>query len=284
MLVAVTHMMMLLALFSAAFFAGLVAVNALKDSLARYQKHYLASSQQQLSDMFMFVDQRALSGLGLGLMVLGGCSALLLGPIGGILLATLGLLSPPLLVSYYQRQRIEALERQLPDALAAVAGAMRSGLTFRQAMAETGNLSPAPMGQELQLFAREVQLGTPLDEALSRLSERTRSNEFGLFVSSAQIALRVGGNLSEILEGLAATLRERFRIEGRIRSLTAQGKLQGVIVGLMPIFVWLGFDFFRPDLTRPMMSHWFGAAMVALVVAMELIGALLIRRIVRIEL
>lgn len=272
-----------IAIAACAFFVGIVAVNAFKDSFERYQQQYLASSIRDLSDMFLFIDRKKLGAIGLGLMMVGAAVGIFLGPVVGVLLAALGLLSPPILVRYYGQQRLDDLEKQLPDTLTAIAGAMRSGLTFRQAVAEAGNLAPTPMSQELGLFAREVQLGTPLDEALSRLAERTGSNEISLFVSSAQIALKVGGNLSEILEGLSTTLRERFRIEGRIRTLTAQGKLQGIIVGVMPIFVWLGFDFFRPDLTRPMMHHWFGFAMVGVIVVMELIGALLIRHIVRIE-
>jgi tight adherence protein B len=86
-----------------------------------------------------------------------------------------------------------------------------------------------------------------------------------------------------MFDTVGATIRERFRIEGRIRSLTAQGRLQGIIMGIMPLIVWLGFDSVRPDLTRPMMQHWFGYAMVALVLVMELLGALFIRRIIAIK-
>ena len=82
-----------------------------------------------------------------------------------------------------------------------------------------------------------------------------------------------------ILRAALAEARERG-----IRTLTAQGKLQGIIIGLMPILVWVGFDFFRPDLTRPMLHHWFGAALIGTVAVMELFGALVIRHIVRIEL
>ena len=93
----------------------------------------------------------------------------------------------------------------------------------------------------------------------------------------------LGGNLAEMLDTLSRTIRERFRIEGRIRSLTAQGKLQGIIMGLMPVLVWLAFDALRPDLTRPMMRHWFGYAMVGTVIVMELLGAFFIRRIIAIR-
>ena len=268
----------------AVFFASVVATQVFARSFGRYQERYLAESLTDLSDMFLFIEARQLGLVGLALMALGASLSLVLGPVVGIVGAALGLLSPPLLVRFYKQRRLENFDKQLPDALQTLAGAMRSGLTFRQAMAETAATSPAPLSQEFALFSREMQLGTSIDDALTHLGERVLSQELDLFVSAAQISLKVGGNMSEMFDGMSATVRERFRLEGRIRTLTAQGKLQGVIIGLMPILVWLGFDFFRPDLTRPMLHHWFGVGLIATVAVMELCGALVIRHIVRIEL
>ncbi len=273
-----------LLLAGAVFFALVVASQVFLRSFGRYQERYLADSLTDLSDMFLFIEPYQLGLVGLGLMLLGAALGVVFGPVIGIVGAATGLLSPPLLVRFYKQRRLRAFDKQLSDALQATAGAMRSGLTFRQAMAEAATTSPPPLSQEFALFGRELQLGTPVEDALDHLGERVGSTELDLFVSSAQISLKVGGNMAEMLDRLAATVRERFRLENRIQTLTAQGKLQGIIIGIMPAFVWVGFDFFRPDLTRPMLHHWFGVAMISLVVLMEACGALVIRRIVRIEL
>ena len=84
-------------------------------------------------------------------------------------------------------------------------------------------------------------------------------------MTSVNTARTLGANMAEMFDTISETILGRLRMEGRIRSLTAQGKLQGIVMGAMPLIVWIGFDWVRPDLTRPMMEHWFGALVVALV-------------------
>ena len=147
-------------------------------------------------------------------------------------------------------------------------------------MARTANV---PLSQEFALTVREVRMGTSQEDALENLAARVDSEDLALVVTAINTAKTVGGNMAEMLDTLSNTIRERFRIEGRIRALTAQGKLQGWIIGAMPALVWIAFDAVRPDLTRPMMHHWFGYSMVALVVVMELLGAFLIRRVIAVR-
>ncbi len=260
-----------------------LAVETSRRAIAEYRRRYHVDSLEQLTDLFLVLSERQLRNAGaiLGLCAL--AAGLFLSPVFAITFGIAGLVAPTLYVRRLRSQRLERFEHQLADALAAIAGAMRSGMTFRQAMGEVAQHAHAPLGQEFRVFVRELQLGTSLDDALNNLSERVGSQELELFVSAAQIALKVGGNVAEMFDKLAATLRDRFRIEGRIRTLTAQGKLQGVVIGLMPVIVWVGFDYFRPDLTRPMMEHWFGFAVVLTIITMEVLGALVIRRIVQIE-
>ncbi|MCC6806833.1 MAG: type II secretion system F family protein [Deltaproteobacteria bacterium] len=273
-----------LAICGAAFFLTTVTVQIFSRLFERYRERYHVESLEQVTDMFIVIDDGQRRVLSLATMALFFSLGLLLSPILAVILALVGLIAPSFYLRYLKQARVENFDHQLADALVAIAGAMRSGFTFRQAMTEVAANAHAPLGQEFKVFTREMQLGTPLDEALDHLAERVGSTELDLFVSASQIALKVGGNVAEMFDKLAGTLRERFRLEGRIRTLTAQGKLQGVIIGLMPIFVWAGFDYFRPDLTRPMLQHWFGYAVIILIVVMELMGALVIRRIVQIEL
>jgi tight adherence protein B len=268
----------------AVFFLVMLVIGVLRSAYEQYEERYLAKKISDLSDMFFFVGPRQLVILTLAVTAIGGTvGVLLLGPVLTVIIVFLGLLSPTLLVGFYRLRRIKLFERQLVDALVGMASAFRAGMTLYQAMEEVAKTSSAPLSQELALTVREVRLGKTTDEALENLASRVESDDLRIVVTGINTARSIGGNMAEMLDTLSATIRERFRIEGRIRSLTAQGKLQGIIIGLMPILVWLGFDMVRPDLTRPMMQHWFGYAMVAVVIVMELLGAFFIRRVIAIR-
>lgn len=268
----------------AVFFLSTVVVLVLRRAYQRYEERYLSRHISDLSEMFFFVDARQLIILTLAMTVIGVTLGLLVfGPILTLLLALLGLMSPTLLVRFYRMRRVALFERQLVDALGAMAAAFRAGMTLYQAMEEVSRAAHVPLAQEFSLTVRELRLGTSTDEALENLNKRVGSEDLALVVTAVTTARQLGGNLAEMFESLSRTIRERFRVEGKIKSLTAQGKLQGYVMGFMPVLVWLGFDAVRPDLTRPMMAHWFGYAMVLVIVVMEILGAFFIRRIIAIK-
>jgi tight adherence protein B len=266
------------------FFLSVIFIDVLRRAYDQYKERYLAKQISDLSEMFFFVGPQQLITLTVAATaVAAGLGLLLLGPVATIILTVGGLAFPTLLVRFYRVRRIKLFERQLVDALVGLAGAFRAGMTLYQALEEIAKSTRAPLSQELSLTVREMRLGSSADEALENLSRRVESEDLALVVTSINTARSLGGNMAEMLDTLSRTIRERFRIEGRIRSLTAQGRLQGIIMGAMPVLVWLAFDALRPDLTRPMMRHWFGYAVILLVVAMELLGAFIIRRIISIR-
>jgi tight adherence protein B len=278
-----TFLVLLLAA-GAVFFLAVVVIGVLQRAFAEYEQRYLAKRVTDLSEMFFFVGAGQLVVLTVAVTSVGvALGVLFLGPIGTVVVGAGGLLTPTLLVRFYRARRVKLFERQLVDALVGMASALRAGMTIYQAMEEVARTSPAPLSQELALAVREIRLGTPTDDALQNLTQRVESDDLVLVVTATSTARSLGGNLAELYDTLSATIRERFRIEGRIRVLTAQGRLQGIIMGLMPALVWVGFDVVRPDLTRPMMHHAFGYVILALVVVMELLGALFIRRIMAIR-
>src|SRR5690606_16644859 len=120
----------------------------------------------------------------------------------------------------------------------------------------------APLSQEFGLFVKEVKLGVPLEEALVNMARRVGSDDLDLVVTSTNIARQLGGNMAEMFETISATIRERFRLEGKIDALTSQGKLQGWIVASMPLLLGMVLDKMRPDLTEPMFNHLFGMVLV----------------------
>jgi tight adherence protein B len=280
----VTDAVVLIFAAAAVFFLMLVVVGVLRRAIDEYTARYVAKHVTDLSEMFFFVNREQLLVLTVALTAAAAAIGILLGsPVITVVLIAAGLLSPTVLVRFYRVRRVKMFDRQLVDALVGMASAFRAGMTLYQAMEEVARSSPAPLGQELALTVREIRLGAGTDEALESLAQRVGSDDLQLVVTGINTARTFGGNMAEMFDTISGTIRERFRIEGRIKALTAQGRLQGVVIGLMPVIVWVAFDFIRPDLTRPMMSHWFGIAVVGLVVAMEAIGALLIRRIVAIR-
>jgi tight adherence protein B len=164
-----------------------------------------------------------------------------------------------------------------------MANALRAGLTFQQASEQVARESSAPLAQELGLYTREVRLGVSSEEALVAMARRVGSEDLELVATSTNIARQLGGNLADMFDTIADTIRERFRLEGKIRALTSQGKLQGMIVATLPLWVGLFLDWYRPDLMQPMFEHAYGYVLVGAIVLLEAIGFVLIRRIVNID-
>ena len=182
-----------------------------------------------------------------------------------------------------RERRIQKFEQQMVDSLVQMSAAFRAGLTLAQAMENIANEMPAPLSQEYKLFLKEVKLGVLQEEALQNMADRVGSNDLQLVVTATNVSKQLGGNMAEMYDIISTTIRERFRLEGRIRSLTAQGKLQGWVVGSMPLILGLVLNFMRPDLTEPMLKSTFGYVLIGVILTMELVGIWLIRRIVAID-
>src|SRR5437868_14355744 len=115
-----------------------------------------------------------------------------------------------------------------------------------------------PLSMEFGLFVEEAKLGVPIEEALVNMCKRVGSDDLELVVTATNIARQLGGNMAEMFETISGTIRERFRLEGKIDAITSQGRMQGWIVSSMPLFMGLILNYMRPDLMGPMMNHMFG--------------------------
>jgi tight adherence protein B len=266
------------------FFLALVSVRVLERAFEQYKDRYVVRSMNELSDMFLFVEPSQLFLLNLALMVLFATVGFWLrGPAASGALAVAGFFAPVGAVRFYRMRRLKRFEGQLSDALQQMANSLRAGLTLPQSIEHVGRESPAPLGQEFGLFVKEVKLGVSVEEGLANMAERVGSEDLELVVTSTNIARTLGGNMAEMFETTAATIRERFRLEGKIKSLTSQGKLQGIIVAALPLGVGFAFNWVRPDLVQPMFDGWYGWALVGIIVVLEAIGFVLIRKIVTID-
>lgn len=266
------------------FFFSLVVFGVLSKAYEQYQERYVVRSMNDLSDMFLFIDSRQMLVLNIcsmGLLVILGW--LMFNPIVTVMFAIGGFFLPMGVIKFYRKRRIKKFEVQLVDALQGMANAFKAGLTFPQAIEHIAKEAQPPLSQEFSLFVKEIKLGVPLEEALINMAKRVGSDSLDLVVTSTNIARQLGGNMAEMFETISGTIRERFRLEGKIDALTSQGRMQGWIVAALPLALGVVLNYMRPDLMEPMMDHIFGYILVAIIMIMEVLGILVIRKIVNID-
>ena len=273
-----------LLVFMSVFFITIVIYNVMMKGLEKYREKYLNKQIDDLSEMFLFIDPNQMTLLSMSIMVIMFLVGILFfGYIITGLLTVAGFFFPTLLVSYYRKRRVKMFNMQLVDALTQVSNSLKAGQTLMQAFDGVVRDCPVPLSQEFGLMMKEIKLGVQLEDAMTNMAGRVECDDLDLMVTSTNISRTLGGNMAEMFETLAATIRERFRIEGRIKALTAQGKLQGWIVASLPLALWVVMDYIRPDLMAPMLKHWFGYMVIGVILFMEAIGIFLIRRIVNVD-
>ncbi|MBW1808525.1 MAG: type II secretion system F family protein [Deltaproteobacteria bacterium] len=274
----------MLVILGAVFMFALMVMSILNRAFARYQEKYVTQSMRDLSDMFLFIDGRQLLILNISITALFVLVGLLFfGTFFTIILAACGFFVPTLMVRIFKAMRLKKFNKQLVDSLSQMSNAFKAGLTFPQAMEHIAQESESPLAQEFMLFVREIKLGKPMDEALTSIADRVGSEDLDLVVTATIISRQLGGNMAEMFDTIAATIRERFRLEGKIKALTSQGKLQGWIVAALPLVLGLVMNYMRPDLMQPMFDGWFGYILVLIILLMELAGIWMIRKIVNIN-
>jgi tight adherence protein B len=258
---------------------------AARNGYLQWRENFTQHARVSLEDMFVFIDPSSLFKFNLlSFVLLPVLAWLLTGTLffAGVA-ALVGALMPRIAWMWLRKRRHERLVEQLPDGLTMMSGSMRAGASLQIALDLVVKESPAPLSQEFSVLLREQRLGLALDDSLRGMSERLRIEDVDLFVSALTIAKEVGGNLSEILERLAATLRAKAVMEGKIRALTSQGKLQGIVVGLLPVFLAGVLYAMDPVAMRPLFTTLYGWATMAGVALMLLLGGVFIKKIVTID-
>ncbi|MGE5418111.1 MAG: type II secretion system F family protein [Acidobacteriota bacterium] len=199
------------------------------------------------------------------------------------LFLTIGLAGPRLLVKSRIDGRRHKLNQQLGDALVIMANALRAGFSFQQAMETVRREMPAPICNEFEWAIREMSLGASNEEALQHMAERVMSDDLDMVVSAVLIQRQVGGNLAIILDNISKTIRERARIKGAIKTLTAQGRTSGWIIGLLPVGLLFMLLILNPRFMEIMFENTTGMYMLGIAVVSEIIGIIVIRKMVDIN-
>jgi len=266
------------------FFLGLLLAQILRQAAARLRERHDIRDAAELGDLLLEIDGRAALVAGLCVGAILAVFSLALGGIGPALAAWAGGAAavPALLRRRRERWRT-ALEVQLADGLSTVGAALRAGHSLQRAFEQLAEEAPQPLRRELAVVVRQCRLGRSLDEALDLLARRARSEDLDLLVVSVAVARRSGGQLSRVLDRIAAAARERMRLKGKIRALTAQGRMQAWVIAALPLFLCVAMAWQRPDLVEPMLRTPVGVGLYAAVGLMELLGLWAIRRIVAIR-
>ena len=173
--------------------------------------------------------------------------------------------------------------QQLEDALLSISGSLKAGFSINQALEVVANENRKPLSSEFSLLMHEIHLGVSLDEALDKMVSRLNCQDFELVAIAIVTARQTGGELTSILERLASVIRERVRITGRVKALTAQGRMQAVIIGLMPWALFCGMMYIASDMMMNFFSTLPGILCIVLVILLDLTGFLVIRKITTID-
>jgi tight adherence protein B len=213
--------------------------------------------------------------------------------VSAVVLGSLGFLAPPIFVKVHQNKRRTKFVKQLADALMLLTNSLRSGYSFLKGLELVAKEMSDPISKELHRTLREVNLGATIEDAMQNLGRRVNSRDLDIVISAYLVQKEVGGNLTEIMQKVAETIRERLRIQGDIKVLTAQGRLSGFFVGMLPVIVgcliWMSSPDYFTVMFGPPMFPLFGFAvplgyiLIGAAIIWQLIGAYLIWKIISIE-
>jgi tight adherence protein B len=269
----------------AACTAAILLLRAGVAGFAAYQRRFTNMARTRLEEAFLFIDPGKFSILStLGVVVVPPLLWLLTGnPVLAVFALVLAVVMPRIIFTVINKRRRLKIVTQIPDALLMLGSSMRAGTSLQIALDVAIRETPAPLSQELGVVVREQRLGLALEDALDTLAARLKMEEIDLVVAAMTIARDIGGNLAETLDQLAATLRAKATMEGKIRALTSQGKLQGLIVGMLPVFLMLVLSHMQHDAMAPLFNTLIGWAVLGVITILEVIGFLVIRKIVTID-
>ena len=201
----------------------------------------------------------------------------------GVAAAALVAAVPVVVVRAIRTRRLKTFEAQLPDTLNLLAGSLRAGYSFLQCVEAVAQETTDPMARELRRALAEARLGRPVEEALGDIATRMQSRDFEWSVMAIRIQREVGGNLAELLQTVSETMVQRARMRGEVKALTAEGRISGIIMGLLPVGLGLFMFTAAPDYIHALFASATGWAMVGTSTLMALAGVAWIQKIVRIE-
>lgn len=212
----------------------------------------------------------------LALLIIRSAVCLLVGMAAGVVI-------PFLAIRQVASRRAKAFDRIFGDAVVLMTATIRSGFALRQAMQVVADEMPNPVAEEFKITLSEINMGLSQDEALSNLAKRMPNEDLDLFVTAVLIQADIGGDLSSVLEKISSTIRERVQIRNEVGALTAQGKMSGIMVAALPVFILIAISSLNPHYTDPLFHTQMGQMILLAAVVMEGIGGLVIRKLIQVD-
>ncbi len=281
--------------FFAIFIATLAVINFIKYTSEQYKSKYVEETTTELDDILLQLPPEKIFDLSLAISVFCSLSVAFIVGISGDSFSWIKLIALSTLVAvitfpiprFYLRikkvRRLNKFNEQLEDALISISSALKAGFSINQALEVVVKENRNPISVEFKLLMQEVRLGVPLDIALQNMVDRLNSNDFELVATAIITARQTGGELTVTLERLAAMIRERMRINGKLKALTAQGKLQAYVVGAVPFLLMFLMSYVAPNMMSVFFDNIVGIIVIILAVIWIIIGFFIIRKITTID-
>ena len=278
------------------FFLTYVVIDFMTFATNRYKEKYVEETAIAMDDILLQIPAGRILDLSLALAALAalltvGLIFILTGGepgwikvlFGGALAPVIVFPAPRLYIRHLGRQRLAKFNEQLEDALLSMSSSLKAGFSIVQAIEVVANDNRRPISFEFTLLVQELRLGVAFEDALMNMVKRIKSSDFELVAIAIITARQTGGELTGILERLAGVIRERVRIQQRVRALTAQGRLQAYLIGAMPFLLMIALAYIVPDMMNAFFSTITGILMVLGVIVLVTCGFLLIRKITTID-
>ncbi len=250
-----------------------------------YEEKYSQSTERSLDAIYLTVPPQHVVYLSIACFAM--FTALFFWVFGSLLPAVIfgatGLAAPKFLLWWLKKRRDKKFDDQLVDALTNIGNSMEAGFSLQQALELVAQEMENPVGQEFGLVVRQIHVGMELGEALNELYKRMPSRDLDLINTSIMVSTEVGGDLTEIFDNISKTIQERHRIEGRIKALSAQGKMQGFVLVCIPPGMGLALHYIAPALIEPLYTTVIGWFLMGIIAVLMAAGIYTIYRIVDIE-
>src|SRR5262245_14201791 len=222
--------------------------NVSQTVFAEYRANYVAEAESSLADIFSTISAERVFQLSL---LAGGVIFVLfllaINWVAGLMFGAAAVVAPRMIFNILREKRRAIISEQLVDALGLLANSVRAGLTLPQAMEILVREMKPPITQEFGRVLQEYRLGTDFDQAMLNMARRVESRDLDILLNAGMVTRRSGGNVGEIFQNIAATIRERIRIEGKIRALSATGNMQALVMSGMPFGVMIALWFMQPE-------------------------------------
>lgn len=276
------------------FFATYVIVDFIAFAGNNYKERFIQEAAVEMEDVLLQIPPSRVLDVSLAVSALAGFLSvgllcLMTEPtiakvvFVGLVCMIVAFPMPRLYLRLLRKQRLQKFTDQLEDALLSMSSSLKAGFSINQALDAVAQENRSPISFEFTLLMQELRLGVSLEEALHKMNKRLGSPDFELVSVAIITARQTGGELTSILERLAGVIRERVKIQQKIRSLTAQGRLQAYIIGAVPFLLMLAMFYISPDMMDSFFSSLTGILLLTAVIVLDALGFFMIRKITTID-